>query len=103
MPISDAVPVTIARGRVCCGFVASPAENVTYCHPSYAHNTPIMPRPIPDAIDGVNEGGQNGVVCRVSPPCARRTALIVRSAPTLIAVLQFCTSPLRRVLRALIE
>src|SRR6478736_435873 len=103
MPMSDAVPNPIARGNVRCGSIASPAEKVTYCQPSYAQSTPIMPRPMPDAIDGVSAGGQNGAgCCRCAPPNAIRTTPITSSAPTLIAVLQFWTSALRRVLRTLI-
>src|SRR3954470_19123044 len=100
--MSDAVPTTIARGNVRCGFTASPAENVTYCHPSYAHSTPIMPRPMPDSSDEVTAGGQNAAsVEGADPRQAMSAALIISSAPTLIVVLQFWTSALRRVLRTL--
>src|SRR5476649_2555931 len=103
MPISDAVPTTIARGNVRCGSMASPAENVTYCQPSYAQSTPIMPRPMPDSSDAEKDDGQND-----SPPAGAAgritisVTLMMSSAPTLIAVLQFWTSALRRVLRTLI-
>src|SRR5437764_14233948 len=103
MPMSDAVPRTIARGNVRCGLIASPAENVTYCQPSYAHNTPIMPRPIPESSDGVTDAGQNGVASGGAPWLeATSTALMINSAPTLMPVLQFCTSALRLVPRTLI-
>src|SRR5215510_2159137 len=102
MPMSDAVPSTIARGNVRCGFIASPAENVTYCQPSYAHRTPIMPRPIPESSDVVTDSGQNGTDEGGAPCDATRTLLMTSSAPTLIPVLQFWTSALRRVLRTLI-
>src|SRR5580765_3275576 len=103
MPTSDAVPITIARGNVRCGLIASPAEKVTYCQPSYAHSTPIMPRPIPESSEVVNDGGQNGAVSAgATRGATTSTALITSSAPTLIAVLQFCTSALPRVLRTLI-
>src|SRR4051795_3046412 len=96
--MSDAVPTTIARGNVRCGFTASPAENVTYCQPSYAHSTPIMPRPMPDASDGVNAAGQNGAAAEGTGRAATRSpTLMINSAATLIAVLQFWTSALRLV------
>src|SRR5258706_7719845 len=95
--------MTIARGNVRCGSIASPAENVTYCQPSYAHNTPIIPSPMPDQSAGVKDAGQIAIEGDAAP---RRetmsTALMTSSAPTLSAVLQFCTSALRRVLRTLI-
>ena len=52
----------------------------------------------------MNDAGQNGASA-ASAARARQTtstALMISSAPTLIAVLQFCTSALRRVLRTLI-
>ncbi len=32
--MTSAVPSTMPRGKVRCGFTASPAEKVTYCQPS---------------------------------------------------------------------
>src|SRR4051812_36978231 len=100
MPMSDAVPTTIARGNVRCGSIASPAEKVTYCQPSYAQSTPIMPRPMPENCDmvivaGQNDGDETAAVGRHTI----RTALMISSAATFTAVLQFWTSALRRVLR----
>src|SRR5256885_17067086 len=102
MKMSDEVPRTIARAKIRCGSIASPAENVTYYHPSYAQRTPIIPRPMPERRAGVIDSGH---IAAAPPDGARRaamsTTLIASSAPTLIAVLQFCTSALRRVLRTL--
>ena len=36
------MPATIPRGKVRCGESVSPAEKVTYCHPSYAHRVAII-------------------------------------------------------------
>src|SRR3954463_1064581 len=103
MPISDAVPTTIARGNVRCASIASPAEKVTYCQPSYAQSTPIMPSPIPDSSVGVTVAGQIDAVDADTAGRATMSAtLMISSAATLIAVLQFWTSALRRVLRTLI-
>src|SRR5262245_24528920 len=102
MATSDAVPMTIARGNVRCGLTASPAENVTYCQPSYAHSTPIMPSPMLDASEGVNASGQNARALVLNPrPDTTSVVDMIRSAPTLMAVLTFCTSALVRVLRTL--
>ena len=49
--MSSDVPTPMARGNVRCGSFASPAENVTYCQPSYAHSTPIIAAPTPDSCD----------------------------------------------------
>src|SRR6266516_1060791 len=93
----------MARGNVRCGSIASPAEKVTYCQPSYAHRTLIMPRPMPDRSDGVIDSGQNDTALAGGAPCEMTSAvLLISRAPTLIAVLQFWTSSLRLVLRTLI-
>src|ERR1051326_6450398 len=42
MAIRIIVPATMPRPNVRCGSMVSPAENVTYCQPSYAQSTPII-------------------------------------------------------------
>ena len=62
-----------------------------------------MPRPIPESSDGVNDEGQNGSGSGgATRGASTSTTLMISSAPTLIAVLQFWTSALPRVLRTLI-
>src|SRR5262245_4727923 len=92
----------MARGKVRCGLDVSPAENVAYCQPSYAHSTPIIPNPIPDKSASEKCSGHIIPALEDQPrPFASNTALIINNAATLIPVLQFCTSELRRVLNTL--
>ena len=100
MRISATVPQTIARGMDRCGSFASPATKVTYCHPSYAHNTEMIERPTPEAVSGCTTCETGG---RVLPwPSANMIALMLRIASTLKPVATFCTAALSRVPRTLI-
>ena len=93
----------IARGNVRCGSFASPAENVTYCQPSYAHSTPIIATPKPAAREPL--GASMGVVGSPAPPLPRSVSTTLRrnSTPNLAPVVQFCTVALPRVPRMLIS
>ena len=91
MPISTAVPAMIARGNVRCASRASPAEKVTYCHPSYAHSTPIIASPTPESRPGVNDSGQTCTPPENPVPRVNNAALITRMAIVFSPVLQFCT------------
>src|SRR5215212_4498739 len=56
--ISAPVATAIARGKTRWGSRVSPAENVTYCHPSYAQRIPIIAPPRPAKRDvGAAMGG----------------------------------------------
>src|ERR1043166_10111387 len=62
-----------------------------YCHPSYAHKTPIIARPTPDTSDvklmsaGIGEGFPEN-----PRPSRIKTALISNIAATFITVVQSC-------------
>src|ERR1043166_8428751 len=95
--MSPIVATVIARGNVRWGSRASPAENVTYCQPSYAQRVAIIAAPTPAASDvaarGENAPGAVAAAC----PRERRIALKASSPPTLAPVIQFWTLALRRV------
>ena len=77
--------------------MASPAANVTYCHPSYAQSTEIIAAPAAVRIDP--DGAVSATAVMDWPlPMAIRIALIARMAPTLIPVAQF--APTRARVRA---
>ena len=100
---SATVAAVIARGKVRCGSRVSPAEKVTYCQPSYAHNTPIIAVPNPVRSDGVTDDGQRvAAASRCGCPNTISPIPITSSAPTFSAVIQFCSVELSRVPRTLI-
>src|SRR5919202_4731134 len=99
--MSAAVATAIARGNVRCGSRVSPAENVTYCHPSYAQSTAIVATPIPDASDGVSDAGQPSRYTGAPRPNTISARLNRVSVPTFAPVVQFCTVALLRVPRTL--
>src|SRR5881227_2921281 len=79
------------NGKTRCGSFVSPAEKVTYCHPSYAHKTPIIARPTPAKSDPFHAAGQTLGVRAKPFPTARSIALMMRMPATLIAVATPCT------------
>src|SRR5438132_13550444 len=89
MPIRAAEPINRARGKLRCALMVSPALKVTYCHPSYAHRTPIIAKPTPDASDFAPTFGDDAVEIPASPcRSENRTELITRIAATLMIVVQ---------------
>src|SRR5215216_1776382 len=100
--IKASVPIKKARGKLRCGFMISPALNVPYCQPSYAHKTLTIARPKPEASEPFIAAGQM-LAPAPSNPCPHQSnaALIRTMAVTLMAVVQFCTSALVRVPRTL--
>src|SRR2546430_11532584 len=100
MPIKVDEPINRARGKLRCALIVSPALKVTYCHPSYAHRTPIIAKPTPDASDLAPGFADEVVGTPVSPcPSENRTALITRIAATLMIVVQSCRFALSLVPR----
>src|SRR5437868_7915832 len=93
------VATTMARGNTRCGSFVSPAENVTYCHPSYAHSTPIIAVPAPVNTLGPTLAGHSGPGLRQPCPIAMSARLNTNSAPTFADVAQFSTVALPRVPR----
>src|SRR5262245_25436550 len=87
------------RAKVRCGSIVSPAEKVTYCQPSYAHSTPIIPvtRPLNSAID-VDAGHH---ATGAWPPGLAAISVTASSTitPALIVVATPWTSALRLVPR----
>src|SRR6185503_10382078 len=97
-----AVPMKNARGKLRCGSTVSPALNVAYCHPSYAHKTPSMARPKPDhRVPSDRAGHKFAPEPAEGRPSDNRTTLINTIVPTLTAVIQFCRFELWRVPRTL--
>src|SRR5437660_12597974 len=100
MPIRAAEPINRARGKLRCALMVSPALKVTYCHPSYAHRTPIIAKPTPDASDFAPTFADEVVEIPASPcPSENRIALIIRIAATLMVVVQSCRFALSLVPR----
>src|SRR5215468_1306549 len=98
MAIRATEPIKKLRGKLRWGLRVSPAVNVQYCHPSYAHNTPIIATPKPEARCPVSCGGHRVEDEPANPrPDQKNTAAISRIAPTLIPVAQFVRSELFRV------
>src|SRR5580765_5683949 len=87
------------RPNVRCGSTVSPAENVTYCQPSYAHSTPII------AVIALTNVLAVGNVTNPEPWCGRpgdaaiSTIARITMTPTFNAVATPCTSALSRVPR----
>src|SRR5437764_12277009 len=91
MPIRADEPINRARGKLRCALIVSPALKVTYCHPSYAHRTPIIAKPTPDASDFAPTFGDDDVEIPASPcPSEKRTSLITRIAASLMILVQSC-------------
>src|SRR5258708_21920407 len=94
--------MTTVRGKLRFASTASPAENVTYCQPSYAQSTAIIASPSPAATE---PGGPEGpcVSAELDQPFPKTssTTLITTIAPALSAVLKSCTFALARVPRTL--
>src|SRR2546425_10483590 len=91
MPIRADEPINRARGKLRCALMVSPALKVTYCHPSYAHKTPIIAKPTPDASDLAVTVADPAVEIPINPcPSENRTALIIRISATLMIVVQSC-------------
>ena len=89
MPIRDAEPMSKERGKFRCALMASPALKVTYCHPSYAHKTPIIAKPTPEKIDfAPTFAGEPDETAANPWPSRHSTRLITRIAVTLMAVVQ---------------
>src|ERR1700722_24620 len=72
-----------ARGKVRCGLTVSPALNVTYCQPSYAHSTLIIARPMPDNPDFIcvlrefnSKAGYLPYLQRIAPKATMTITLI---------------------------
>src|SRR2546425_565744 len=102
MPIRADEPINRARGKLRCALMVSPALKVTYCHPSYAHRTPIIAKPTPDASDLAPRFADDVVEIPASPcPSENRTALITSIAATLMIVVQSCRFALSLVPRTL--
>ena len=72
---------------------------MAYCHPSYAHSTPIIASPTPESSPGVTASGHSGPVAASPRPRATSAAVIATIAATLSAVLPFCTRAPCRVPR----
>src|SRR6187431_1939602 len=96
-----AVATVIARGNVRCGSRVSPAENVMYCHPSYAHNAAMNALAKPLASDGVTDVGQIDAVVAGGRPNAINATAMETSATIFTPDVQFCTVELWRVPRTL--
>src|SRR5687768_2288744 len=96
-PMRMTVPSVRARGKVRCGLTTSPAENVAYCQPSYAHSTAIIAIPAPARIDGGGASGTDAAVRGAPVPAAISATLMSRIAPTFTAVVHVCTDALLRV------
>src|SRR5437879_1148353 len=97
--ISANVAAAIARGKTRCGSRVSPAENVTYCQPSYAPSTPIIAAAAPVKTELVARGGQ-AAADPCAPPPHEISAPPISSRPhTLAAVVQFSSIALCRVPR----
>src|SRR5437588_3471544 len=104
MPIRADEPINRARGKLRCALIVSPPLKVTYCHPSYAHRTPIIAKPTPDASDFAPTFGDDAIEIPASPcPSENRTALITRIAATLMIVVQSCRFALSLVPRILTD
>src|SRR5438132_467647 len=99
MPTSSAVPTTMPRPKMRWGSTVSPAENVTYCHPSYAHSTPIMPVTAPLSVDIDTRSGHQTFWCVPLELIAISASASSTITPALSAVATPCTSALRRVPR----
>src|SRR6266480_3718922 len=102
MPTSAIVPATMPRANVRCGSSVSPAENVTYCQPSYAQSTPIMPVIPALSVDREKWSGHHTVSCAPGPPFAINTTASSTITPAFSNVATPWTSALCRVPRILI-
>ena len=103
--MTTAVPATIARGKMRCGSRVSPAEKVTYCHPSYAQSTAIMAAPTPERSEnapGAPAAAGAATGAAEPRPTAISTTAIPASATSFTPVVQFWTCALCRTPRTLI-
>ena len=78
--------MTMPRGKTRCASRVSPAEKVTYCHPSYAQSVPSMARPMPERRLPLRSPGHSGCPSEKPRPVAVSATLMTRIAITLIAV-----------------
>src|SRR6185295_3900129 len=87
------------RANVRCGSIVSPAEKVTYCQPSYAHSTPIIPvtRPLNATIEMCS--GHHATGARPPGLAAINVTASSTITPALIVVATPWTSALRLVPR----
>ena len=91
--------MTMPRPKMRRGSTVSPAENVTYCQPSYAHRTPIMPVIAPLSVASDTRSGHQ-MFWRVPPGLIAISAIASSTiTPALSAVATPSTSALRRVPR----
>src|SRR5919197_3913178 len=99
--MSSAVPTTMPRPNVRCGSAVSPAENVTYCQPSYAQSTPIIPviAPLTSAIEKCC--GHQSSLCTERLLMATSSNASTMITPPFTTVATPCTSALWRVPRTL--
>ena len=89
------------RANVFCGSTVSPAENVTYCQPSYAQSTPIIPVTAPLNVAKEKWSGHQIPVWAAPRAVKISTADSRTITPALMAVATPCTLALCRVPRIL--
>ena len=70
---------------------------MTYCQPSYAHSTPIIPVIIPLTIPSETCAGHQSTARDVSGRATMNTTASTTMTPTLSDVVTPCTLALRRV------
>src|SRR2546427_4950812 len=102
MPTTSVVPAISPRAKMRCGSIVSPAENVPYCHPSYAQSTPIIAVTAFMTVVGETRAGHHSPGWLAPPPDAVRIAAMSTMTPTFNAVVTACTLALCRVPRTLI-
>src|SRR5690606_20288648 len=99
-------------GNAFCGLIVSPAENVTYCQPSYAHSTAITAIPAAASMDVDATLLAASAPAAVTAPAAAAASgspyamsamLSSTIAPTLNAVIHVCTAVLLRAPQTLMH